>query len=101
MHSSLKSLLQLPDAAIEAFERQLFAINSENKQRALIRALVAQAGNQEVKKLLTAVAKLQAGTTPASAAALESIRPMKQVRQKTAEEDTALGGQIFNLIFNS
>ena len=49
---------------------------------------------------MTAVAKLQAGTPPASAAALASLRPAK-TKTKTGEDDSGLGGAIFNMIFNS
>ena len=53
-----------------------------------------------MKKLLTAVAKLQTGTPPASAAALASLLPVKP-KAKAAEDDSGLGGAIFNMIFNS
>ncbi len=45
---SLQTLLQVPDAVLAGFEQQLLATGSENKQRQIIRQLVAEAGNDEV-----------------------------------------------------
>ena len=104
VRQSLQGLLQLPDAVMQGFEQQLGTIGSENKQRALIRTLVAQAGNEEVKKLLSSVAKLQpaAGTGAAAAAAAASAaKKAKPASGSTQADDALLGGAIFNLIFNS
>ena len=103
VRQSLQGLLQLPDAVMQGFEQQLGTIGSENKQRALIRTLVAQAGNEEVKKLLSSVAKLQpaAGTGAAAAAAASAAKKAKPASGSTQEDDPLLGGAIFNLIFNS
>lgn len=45
---SMQELLQIPDDVWQAFEKQLTATGSDSKQRAVIRQLVAQAGNDEV-----------------------------------------------------
>jgi hypothetical protein len=91
---SLQNLLQVPDVTIQSFEKQLFAIGSENKQRALIRSLVAEAGNADVRKLLLS------GTPSTATAALASTKPKKTLTDSSGD-DPLLGGAIFNLIFNS
>jgi hypothetical protein len=49
---SVRELLQVQEGDLESFEKQLFTLGSENKQRGLIKQLVAQAGNEEVSHLL-------------------------------------------------
>ena len=105
---SLQNLLQVPDVTIQSFEKQLFAIGSENKQRALIRSLVAEAGNADVRKLLHfskngpdgSSPKMQSGTPSTATAALASTKPKKTLTDSSGD-DPLLGGAIFNLIFNS
>ena len=99
VRSSLQSLLQLPNTTIQSFEKQLFATGSENKQRALIRSMVAEAGNADVRKLLLSVAKMQSGSSSTATAALASTKPKKGLASPS--DDPLLGGAIFNLIFNS
>ncbi|GAX73215.1 hypothetical protein CEUSTIGMA_g668.t1 [Chlamydomonas eustigma] len=91
---SIQDLLQVQAGVLESFEKQLLGLGSENKQRGLIKQLVAQAGNEEVKKLLSIISapKLQ----PVS----QKTHQMKPQQAKVASEDL-LGGAIFNMIFNS
>ena len=98
VRSSLQTLLQLPNTTIQNFEKQIFSTGSENKQRALIRSRVAEAGNADVRKLLLSVAKMQSGTSSTATAALASTKPKKPA---STSDDPLLGGAIFNLIFNS
>ena len=97
---SLQNLLQVPDVTIQSFEKQLFAIGSENKQRALIRSLVAEAGNADVRKLLLGGKEVQSGTLSTATAVLASTKPKKTLTDSSGD-DPLLGGAIFNLIFNS
>eukprot|EP00955_Chlamydomonas_euryale_P085706 364145-Chlamydomonas_euryale.AAC.3 len=92
--AAMTSLLQLPDDTIDTFERRLRETGSEKEQRALIRTLVAQAGNDEVKKVLSSVGKVQ----PAKAQPADKPQP---VRRPGNEQDELLGGAIFNMIFGA
>jgi len=90
VEASLQQLLQLSPAVIAEFERQLQQAMSEREQRNLIRQLVAQAGDEEVRKVLSSMGKI----TP-----IVLSEPQPKYRHVETEQDQHLSGAIFGMIF--
>lgn len=100
---------QLPHETLARFETTFNSVGAEKEKRNAIKNLVAQAGGEEVRKLLASVSKVQvpgagpAGAVAAAAAGGRLSASGAGAKTRTppsqADADAILQGAIFNAIF--
>jgi hypothetical protein len=70
--------------------RQLHDTGSEKEQRSLIRQLAAQAGNDDMKRILSSVGKV---------VPIKVLDAKPKVLRHDTDANALLGGSIFSMIF--
>jgi len=93
--ATLQQVLGVTPEALQSFVATYNALNSEKDQRQHIKQLVAQAGSDEVRKLLAAVSKISYAPSVPSL-----VEAPPKFRHTPTEQDAPLQGAIYNTIFN-